>query len=174
MGRQLSVPLPVSSMAASPVTSGTQPANAQPFAVRQTFNSITSFSNVYGNPASFPNGDPFPYIYNPTSPRFLPAASVEAINPKYQWPVSYQFNVAVEQQLPLGISLQTAYVGNLVRHVPFAPDANNPVYAPGASASQASINARRPYDPGVLGQVIYIDSSQSAITTRFRSQCTSR
>jgi Carboxypeptidase regulatory-like domain len=139
-----------------------QPANAQPFAVRQTFNSITSFSNVYANPASFPNGDPFPYIYNPTSPRFLPAASVEAINPKYSWPVSYQFNVAVEQQLPLGISLQTAYVGNLVRHVPFAPDANNPVYAPGASASQASINARRPYDPGVLGQVIYIDSSQSA------------
>ena len=25
-----------------------QPANAQPFAVRQTFNSIASFSNVYG------------------------------------------------------------------------------------------------------------------------------
>lgn len=139
-----------------------QPANAQPFAVRQTFNSITSFSNVYGNPASFPNGDPFPYIYNPQSPRFLPAASVEAINPKYQWPVSYQLNVAVEQQLPWGVSFQTAYVGNLVRHVPFAPDANNPVYAAGATASQASINARRPYDPGVLGQVIYIDSSQSA------------
>lgn len=139
-----------------------QPANAQPFAVRQTFSSITSFSDVYSNKASFPNGDPFPYIYNPTSPRFLPAASVESINPKYVWPVSYQFNVAVEQQLPLGISMQTAYVGNLVRHVPFAPDANNPVYAPGASTSQASINARRPYDPGVLGQVIYIDSSQTA------------
>jgi putative hemolysin len=139
-----------------------QPANAQPFAVRQTFSSITSFSNVYGNAVSFPNGDPFPYIYNPASPRFLPAASVEAINPKYVWPVSYQFNVAVEQQLPFGISMQTAYVGNLVRHVPFAPDANNPVYAPGASTSQASINARRPYDPGVLGQVIYIDSSQTA------------
>jgi Carboxypeptidase regulatory-like domain len=139
-----------------------QPANAQPFAVRQTFSSITSFSNVYANPVSFPNGDPFPYVYNPTSPRFLPAASVEAINPKYVWPVSYQFNIAVEQQLPLGISMQTAYVGNLVRHVPFAPDANNPVYAPGATTSQASINARRPYDPGVLGQVIYIDSSQTA------------
>jgi hypothetical protein len=58
--------------------------------------------------------------------------------------------------------MQTAYVGNLVRHVPFAPDANNPVYAPGATTSQASINARRPYDPGVLGQVIFIDSSQTA------------
>ena len=31
-----------------------QPANAQPFAIRQTFNSIASFTNVYGNPASFP------------------------------------------------------------------------------------------------------------------------
>lgn len=139
-----------------------QPANAQPFAIRQTFSSITSLTNIYGNPASFPNGDPFPYTYNPVSPRFLPAASVEAINPKYVWPVSYQFNMAVEQQLPLGISMQIAYVGNLVRHVAFAPDANNPVYAPGATTSQASINTRRPYDPGVLGQVIYIDSSQTA------------
>ena len=41
-----------------------QPGNAQPFAIRQTFNSIASLSNPYGNPASFPNGDPFPYIYN--------------------------------------------------------------------------------------------------------------
>ena len=145
-----------------------QPANAQPFAIRQTFTSITSFSNVYGNPASFPNGDPFPYTYSPTSPRFLPAAAVEAINPKYVWPVSYQFNVAVEQQLPLGISMQTAYVGNLVRHVPTAPDENNPVWAPGASTSQASINVRRPYfgannpNGATLGQVIFIDSSQTA------------
>ena len=38
-----------------------QPGNAQPFAIRQTFNSITSLTNVYGNPQSFPNGDPFPY-----------------------------------------------------------------------------------------------------------------
>jgi putative hemolysin len=145
-----------------------QPANAQPFAIRQTFTSITSFTNIYGNKGSFPNGDPFPYTYSPSSPRFLPAAAVEAINPKYVWPVSYQFNVAVEQQLPWGISMQTAYVGNLVRHVPTAPDANNPVWAPGASTSQTSINARRPYfgannaNGATLGQVIFIDSSQTA------------
>jgi hypothetical protein len=145
-----------------------QPANAQPFAVRQTFNSITSFTNVYGNPASFPNGDPFPYIYSPSNPRFLPAASVEAIDPKYKWPSSYQFNAAVEQQLPLGVNLQVAYVGNFVRHVPLAPDANNPVYAPLASTSQTSINARRPYfgannaNGATLGQVIYIQSGQTA------------
>jgi hypothetical protein len=145
-----------------------QPANAQPFAVRQTFSSITSLTNVYGNAGSFPTGDPFPYIYSPSSPRFLPAAAVEAIDPKYRWPVSYQFNVAVEQQLPAGIVLQTAYVGNLIRHVPTAPDANNPVYAPGASTSQASVNARRPYfgannaNGATLGQVILIESGQTA------------
>jgi hypothetical protein len=144
-----------------------QPANAQPFAIRQTFSSITSLTNVYGNAGSFPTGDPFPYTYSPTSPRFLPAAAVEAIDPKYRWPVSYQFNVAVEQQLPAGIVLQTAYVGNLVRHVPTAPDANNPVYAPGASTSQASVNARRPYfgannaNGATLGQVILIESGQT-------------
>jgi hypothetical protein len=145
-----------------------QPANAQPFAVRQTFNSITSMSNVYGNPGSFPNGDPFPYTYNPQSPRFLPGAAVEAIDPHYKWPVSYQFNVAIEQQFPGGISMQTAYVGNFVRHVPFGVDGNNPVYAPGASTSQASINARRPYfgasnaNGATLGQVILITSGQTA------------
>lgn len=89
-----------------------QPANAQPFAVQQTFSSISSLTNVYGNPASFPNGDPFPYTYNPASPRFLPAAAVEAIDPSYKWPLSYQVNAVVEQQLPYGLSLQTAYVGN--------------------------------------------------------------
>jgi hypothetical protein len=80
----------------------------------------------------------------------------------YKWPRSYQFNAAVEQQLPLGLSLQTAYVGNFVRHVPFGIDGNNPIYAAGAKTTQTSINARRPYDPGVLGQVILITSGQTA------------
>lgn len=140
-----------------------QPANAQPFAVRQTFQSITSFTNIYSNPASFPTGDPFPYTYNPSAPRFLPAAAVEAIDPKYKWPVAYQTNAAVEQQMPYGISLQVAYVGNYVRHVADGIDANNPVYAAGATSTQTSITARRPYnDAGALGQVILITSGQTA------------
>jgi hypothetical protein len=145
-----------------------QPANAQPFAVRQTFNSITSMTNVYGNPASFPNGNPFPYHYSPSAPRFLPAAAAEAIQPSYKWPVSYQFNVAVEQQLPGGFSFQTAYVGNFVRHVPLGIDGNYPIWAPGATTSQASINARRPYfgagnaNGATLGAVTLITSGQTA------------
>ena len=139
-----------------------QPANAQPFAIRQTFNSIASFSNVYANPASFPNGDPFPYTYTPASPRFLPAASIETIAENYQWPVVYQMNAAVQRELPKNVSLTVAYVGTLSHHLPFMLDKNYAPYAPGASTSQASINARRPYDPGVLGQVTYDESNETA------------
>jgi hypothetical protein len=139
-----------------------QPANAQPFAIRQTFNSIASLSNVYGNPASFPTGDPFPYTYTPANPRFLPAASIETIAENYQWPVVYQMNAAVQRQLPKNISLTAAYVGTLSHHLPFMLDKNYAPYAPGASTSQASINARRPYDPGVLGQVTYDESEETA------------
>ncbi len=140
-----------------------QPANAQPFAIRQTFNSIASFSNVYGNAASFPNGDPFPYTYNPSSPRFLTDASIETIAESYQWPLVYQFNMAVQRQLPGSVSLTTAYVGTLSHHLPFMLDANYAPYAPGATTSQASIDARRPYNNNhTLGQVTYDESNETA------------
>jgi Carboxypeptidase regulatory-like domain len=139
-----------------------QPANAQPFAIRQTFNSITSFTNVYGNPASFPNGDPFPYTYTPAHPRFLPAASVETISKNTQWPLVYQINTSVQRQLPGQVSATAAYVGTLSHDLPIMIDDNYAPYAPGASTSQASINARRPYDPGVLGQNIFLISNQTA------------
>jgi hypothetical protein len=139
-----------------------QPGNAQPFAIRQTFNSITSFSNVYGNPTSFPNGDPFPYTYDPANPRFLPATSIETIAHDYRWPVMYQLNAAIQRQLPQHISLTTAYVGTLSHRLPFMIDKNYAAYAPGASTSQASINSRRPYDPGVLGQITYGESDETA------------
>ena len=140
-----------------------QPANAQPFAVRQTFNSITSLTNVYGNPASFPTGDPFPYVFSPTNPRFLTDASVETISEGYQWPLVYQMNAAVQRQLPLHVTGTVAYVGTLTRHVPFFLDANYAAYAPGASTSQASIDARRPYNNNhTLGQVAYLESNETA------------
>jgi len=140
-----------------------QPANAQPFAVRQTFNSITSFTNVYGNAASFPKGDPFPYVYNQASPRFLTDAAVETIGQSYQWPLAYQINAAVQRQLPKNVSATVAYVGTLTRHLPFFTDKNYAPYAAGASTSQASIDARRPYNNNhTLGQVTYLESQETA------------
>lgn len=139
-----------------------QPGNAQPYAIRQTFNSIASFTHPYANAASFPNGDPFPYIYNPQSPRFLKPASIESIGTNVQWPYIYQFNFAVQRQLPGQLNLTTAYVATLSRDVPTMIDDNYAPYAPGASTSQSSINARRPYDPGILGQNIFLISNQTA------------
>lgn len=139
-----------------------QPGNAQPFAVRQTFNSIASFSNVYGSPASFPTGDPFPYVYNPKNPRFLPAASIETIGANYRWPYIYQINTSIQRELPQHVTVTAAYVGTLSHRIPLMIDDNYAPYAPGASTSQTSINARRPYDPGVLGQNIYLVSNQTA------------
>ena len=143
-----------------------QPANAQPFAVRQTFTDVASLTNPYGPtlpdgiPSSFPNGDPFPYFYNPKSPRFLTPASIETISLKYQWPLTYQMNLAVERQLPGGVAVTAAYVGSLSHDVPFTTDANYPVWS--ASANSSNTNARRPYDPGVLGQVQYLESTATA------------
>jgi Carboxypeptidase regulatory-like domain len=130
-----------------------QPANAQPFAIRQTFANITSLENIYGNAVSFPNGNPFPYIYSASNPRFLPAASPETIDKGFRYPLTYQLNSAIQRQLPGNLSLTAAYVGALTHHVPFENDENYAQWAPGASTSQTSLNARRPYDPGVLGTV---------------------
>jgi hypothetical protein len=145
-----------------------QPGNAQPYAVRQTFNSVRSLSDIYnpkmvnGATSSFPTGNIFPYTYDPAHPRFLVPASIESFSPDFKWPFIYQFNLAVQRQLPGQFSLTTAYVGTLSRNVPTMIDGNYAPYAPGASTSQSSINARRPYDPGILGQNIFLISNQTA------------
>lgn len=152
-----------------------QPGNANPYAVRQTFSSVRSTSDPYnpqmvtGAASAFPNGDPFPYIYNPASPRFLLPASIETIGENVQWPFIYQFNLAVQRQLPGQVTLTTAYVGTLSRDVPTMVDNNYGPYVPGVtnSTSQGNENSRRPYDEnstgtGTLGQNIYLTSNQTA------------
>ncbi|HEV2322417.1 MAG TPA: carboxypeptidase-like regulatory domain-containing protein [Terracidiphilus sp.] len=145
-----------------------QPGNAQPYAIRQTFNSVHSLSDIYnpkmvnGATSSFPTGDIFPYTYNPQSPRFLVPASIESFSPNVQWPYIYQMNLAVQRQLPGNVSVTAAYVGTLSHDVPTMIDDNYAPYAPGASTSQTSINARRPYDPGILGQNIFLITNQTA------------
>lgn len=144
-----------------------QPANAQPFAVRQTFNCIQSLTHVYGNNVigctpSFPNGTSFfPYSFTPANPRFLSNASVETINGNYQWPLAYQFNAAVQRQLWKSTSVTVAYVSTLSHNLPLELDANAPVWAPGATTSNA--NSRRPYNQnGALGVVSYLVSDGRA------------
>jgi hypothetical protein len=148
-----------------------QPGNAQPFAVRQPGFIINSFTNVYapklsnGVASSFPNGNIFPYFYNTANPRFLSNAAIETISQDYKWPLAYQFNAAIQRQLPLGISATAAYVGTLTRHLPFFMDKNYAPYAPGATT--ANTNSRRQYDTNpalgpTLGQVTYLESQETA------------
>lgn len=143
-----------------------QPANAQPFAVRQTFPCIQSFTHVYGSSVigctpSFPNGSLFPYTFNPSNPRFLANAGVETIDRNYQWPYVYQINAAIQRQLPRKLSLTVAYVSTLSHNLPFEVDANAPIWTPGATTSNA--NPRRPYNAnGALGAVSELRSNQTA------------
>jgi len=133
-----------------------------PFAIRQVFSSITSLTHPYNNPASFPNGNPFPFTYNPSSPAFPAAAAILGSSLDFQFPYSYQVNTAIQRELPGDASLTVAYVGTFSHNVPFENDANYPQYAPGATTSQASLNSRRPHDPGVLGQISLLSSTQTA------------
>jgi hypothetical protein len=148
-----------------------QPGNAQPFAVRQPGLIVNSMATPYaatlsnGVASSFPNGDTFPYVYNTASPRFLSNAAIETISQSYQWPLAYQFNVAVQRQLPQNISATVAYVGTLTRHLPFFMDKNYAEWS--ATATSANINSRRHYDTNsalgpTLGQVTYLESQETA------------
>ncbi len=136
--------------------------NTAPFAITQTYNSIESLTNPYGNPASFPNGSPFPYTYSPAHPTFIPDASVYGVSLNYQWPYTYQFTTSVQRELPGSASLMIAYVGSFYHDTPFPYDVNYTPYAPGANTSQASLNSRRPYDPGVLGSITMWRSNNTA------------
>ena len=95
-----------------------------------------------GTPSQFPTGDVFPYTYNPSSPKFLQPASIESIGPKVQWPYIYQFNFAVQRQLPGKVAVTGAYVGTLSRDVPTMIDDNYAPYAVGATSSNTQ--TRRP------------------------------
>ncbi len=156
-----------------------QPGNANPYAVRQTFSSVRSASDPYnpkminGTASAFPSGDPFPYTFNPSSPRFLLPASIESIGLGVEWPYIYQFNLAVQRQLPSQVSLTVAYVGTLSRDVPTMIDGNYAPYVPGIAGENSGqtgtggINARRPYDEnatgtGTLGQNIFLITNQTA------------
>ena len=169
-----------------------QPGNGAPFAIRQNFGNLTSFTNIYSTPGNFPSTAPgggiFPYIYSPSAPKFFPTASIESIDQNAQYPYLYQFNTSVQRQLPAQITLTVAYVGTLSHNVPTMIDGNYAPYSTAlgppcngasnaaCSAGQIGIAERRQFDPcvgncpsgpagintGTLGQNIYLITNQHA------------
>jgi len=129
-------------------------ADNQPFTVRQSFPTVRTLSDPYGN---LPGGvGPFPFEYSPASPRFTLPAQVFGPSLDFVWPYTYQTNVTVEKQLFPSFSMSASYVAALGRNLPASVDRNYPVFGPGATA--ANVNARRPYQPGTLGAARVLES----------------
>ncbi len=129
-------------------------ADNQPFTVRQSIPTVHTLSDPYRN---LPGGvGPFPFEYNPSSPRFTFPAQVFGPSLDFVWPKTYQGNVTVERQLARDFSVTASYVTALGRNLPASIDKNYPVFGPGATT--ANVNSRRPYQPGRLGAVRVLES----------------
>jgi hypothetical protein len=129
-------------------------ADNQPFTVRQSFPNVYTLSNPYRN---LPGGvGPFPFTYDPASPRFTLPAQVFGPSLDFVWPYTYQMNLTVEKEIVPSLSMSASYIGALGRKLPASVDRNYPTYGPGATT--ANVNARRPYQPGIIGQARVLES----------------
>jgi hypothetical protein len=130
-------------------------ADNQPFTVRQSFPTVFTLSDPYRN---LPGGvGPFPFTYDPASPRFTLPAQVFGPSLDFVWPYAYQMNLTVEKEVVRTVSVSASYVGALGRNLAGSIDRNYPVYGPGATA--ANVNTRRPYLPGTIGAARVLEST---------------
>jgi hypothetical protein len=116
-------------------------ANSVPYvaSVNVTYatNSLGNFSNPYGN---IPGGNIFPAPQPPSASYFTTAnyqnSSYSTFNPDtFKLPVTYMYNLAIEQQLTNSISTRIAYVGSSSSHQ-IDPTDINPVQNAGANAGR--------------------------------------
>ena len=128
-------------------------ADRQPFTVRQTFNDVYTVTDPYRN---VPGGDPFPYVYSPQNPAFLPFAGVSGIALDFRWPYTYQLNFSVQREIVKDLSVTAAYVGSLGHKMPFQRDINYPLNTP--NATTGNVNQRRPILTGTLSNIYMIES----------------
>jgi hypothetical protein len=129
-------------------------ADNQPFTVRQPIPTVFTLADPYRN---LPGGvGPFPFEYNPASPRFTFPATIFGPSLDFVWPKTYQANLTVEKQLLKDFSVTASYVMALGRNLPASIDRNYPVFS--ATATTANVNSRRPYQPNVLGAVRVLES----------------
>jgi len=114
---------------------------------------ITTPTSLYSLSNPFPQGDPFPYNFNPKNPvwpttatapcltstcppGFLPIPSNLATHVEYSW------NLGVQRQITQSWFASATYVGNHIIHVWDAVELNPGVYIPGnCSAGQYGLTA---------------------------------
>ena len=132
--------------------------NSQPFAVRAQYSNVASLTHPYAN---FPGGvSPYPYVYTPSTARFITPSGLLPIALDFQWPYSYQFNFTIQRQIAKGVSLSGGYVGTLSHHLAFSPDVNYPVY--NSTATSSNYNNRRPYGNGLVSTINVMESNGTA------------
>jgi hypothetical protein len=74
-----------------------------------------------------------------------PIGSISAINPDLKFSYNEQFSFGVQRELPMGIFLETSYVGNLGRHLLRQPNINFPDLASVAANPKINTNFFNPY-----------------------------
>ena len=132
--------------------------NSQPFAVRQQFTNVASFTHPY---AALSGGvSPFPYVYTPSTARFILPAGLLPIDVNFLWPRSYQMNFTIQRQIGKGVSASAGYVGTLSHHLAYSPDINYPFLT--STATTGNVNSRRPYGNGNLSTVNMMQSNGTA------------
>jgi outer membrane receptor protein involved in Fe transport len=137
--------------------------NNQPFAIRQQFNAVKSFTDVYGY---VPGGDPYPYTYNPSNPKFLAPTAAYGVLQNFVWPYTYQLNFSIQRQILKDLSVTASYVGSLAHRLPFADDLNYPIY--NSTATTANVNNRRPILPGTYSTILMITSMEQSSYNAFQ------
>lgn len=128
-------------------------ADNQPFTLRQPFPQVNTLADPY---SKTPGGDPFPFYYDPTNPTYRYPAQVFGPALDFVWPYTYQMNLTLQREVMRDYSVSASYVGALGRKLPASVDENYPVYGPGATT--ANVNARRPYQPGIIGAARVLQS----------------
>jgi len=138
--------------------------NFIPFATRTTFatTKIYTLSDPYHK---WPGGvSPFTNyaVYNPSS-AYVPLLpnTAEGIDPNYQWPYTYQFNLALQQQISKNFSITVSYIGSTTHHVPFDtnvnPECTGSVASPtGGVCTAAAADTKRPLYASEQLQAVYL------------------
>jgi hypothetical protein len=141
----------------TPVADNSTYLQNQPFVVDYTVYGVTSFVDPYASVS----GGPFPYKLDPQNPRFSYPLLTGYVDPNIATPYVQQYSLTLQRQVLKDLSLQVGYVGKGSRNLLLHRDANLPVYTAGQSTI-GNVNARRPIQPGVYGQITMIETASNA------------
>lgn len=114
--------------------------NTQPFVYQFNPNILpASISDPYAN------GPQFPSTVNLSNPTFTTPFTLTFPDSNLKTPYVEAVNLGIQQQILRNLVMQVMYVGKFGRHQLLDYNVNPALYAPGASTSTSSYQARRPY-----------------------------